>query len=88
MGCACKNKQNMIEKYLGAVPQEETPILKIGRYIMKFVLAVAMFALMLIITPIILLGIIYTLVIKGKGVITLPDKYIKKLLQSQNGEKS
>lgn len=77
MGCNCKNAQKIKDANEGLV---EVNLFEKGFYSFKKILLL-LFAvcLSIVVTPIVIVVIIYTMVFKGSGKVTIPNKLLNML---------
>ena len=78
MACNCKRKAEIEDKY--GVKENETVLHKGFRYLMKFVMSLIVIGLAVVITPLMILYVIFVILFKKDKVMILPKwlgKYLK-----------
>lgn len=76
MGCNCKRIQEFEDKY--GVLENETILGKISRYFTKFILFAITLVLMVILTPLMLIWVVYAMFFRGNRIV-LP-KFLRKYI--------
>ena len=93
MACNCKNKQKQILGPTGFVDDENPQTLweKIKHYTKRTVHTIIVAVLFIILTPLVIVGVIYNYAVKGNLMVTLPSfitaaaKKADKKLKEPNG---
>ena len=78
MACNCKRKGEIEDKY--GVKEEETILHKGFRYLMKLIMTVIVIGLAVVVTPLMIFYVIFTILFKKDKVMILPKwlgKYLK-----------
>lgn len=78
MACNCKRKAEIEDKY--GVKEDEAILHKGFRYLMKFVMSLIVIGLAVVITPLMILYVIFVILFKKDKVMILPKwlgKYLK-----------